>query len=208
MFPTENITVFLSRLSDLAVGLVARALVRQFQANEDMDMWLFALSPASGEFALDLRRKVNDRILFTLNPCLVILQANLITIQISPSLDWETVKRCGLVAFKPRWHDALYMQRSIHFSCYSRAAVCYSFIALRPPGRYRYRVEVATPSLLAASATVIFISVRSALAAARSSRDRPRGLPPKRPLARADASPAIVRSRMMERSNSANAPKI
>jgi hypothetical protein len=55
---------------------------------------------------------------------------------------------------------------------------------------------------------VISGSLSIALAAARSFSVSDRGRPPRRPRAHAAANPAVVRSLMIERSNSANAAKM
>ena len=64
-----------------------------------------------------------------------------------------------------------------------------------------------TPKRRATSSTVMLESRSIALAAARSPSLRDRGRPPLRPLARAASRPAVVRSRITERSNSASAAK-
>jgi hypothetical protein len=74
--------------------------------------------------------------------------------------------------------------------------------------RARYRVVRDTPSSPATSVTDCFGSSRSRRAFAIFLLSSFRGLPPVRPRARAEANPAMVRSRINSRSNSANAPKM
>jgi hypothetical protein len=88
------------------------------------------------------------------------------------------------------------------------AAFQVSLMALRPSGKWRYRVEGATRRRLATSSTVVAGSLRSVLASRRSFGERAGGLPPRRPRLRANSSPERVRSRMIERSNSARAAKM
>ena len=72
----------------------------------------------------------------------------------------------------------------------------------------RYRVILLIPSssqswLTVVSGLPIAACAKRSLAGVMTER-----LPPKRPLARAASKPAVVRSLMMSRSNSAKAPKM
>ncbi len=69
-------------------------------------------------------------------------------------------------------------------------------------------VEVVTPSRAATSLTVSVPSCNSTRATSRSAELSRFGRPPSRPLARAAIRPANVLSRIIDRSNSASAPKM
>lgn len=83
-----------------------------------------------------------------------------------------------------------------------------SRLALLACGIWRYSVDAATFNRRATAATVISESFSMALAASRSLAERAGGLPPTRPRSRAALKPAVIRSRITLRSNSANAAKI
>src|SRR3954462_12494335 len=75
---------------------------------------------------------------------------------------------------------------------------------------FTYRCSVCrdVPSILQISATDVLVSAYSLLASLIFSGGSAGGRPPNFPLALAASSPALVRSLMMSRSNSANAPKM
>lgn len=83
-----------------------------------------------------------------------------------------------------------------------------SRLALLAWGIWRYNVDAATFNRLATVATVILESFSIAFATWRSLAESEGGLPPTRPRSRAALNPAVVRSRITPRSNSANAAKI
>ena len=88
-----------------------------------------------------------------------------------------------------------------------RALDGYSAVSLPTSFTARYSVDRWTPKRLAISPTSFCRSAMRALAIARSRGESFTLRPQRRPRARAEASPALVRSRIRLRSNSARAAK-
>src|SRR5690625_2628154 len=122
-------------------------------------------------------------------------------------------------------HDLARMQRAPDLPFGNGAVLVVPFACLRVdssvvPAHYlsplggvslrsaTYSVDRATPSIFATSVTCCLGSWSSCLAMATCLSVSLRGRPPLRPRALAAARPAMVRSRMSSRSNSASAPKM
>jgi peptidoglycan/LPS O-acetylase OafA/YrhL len=126
------------------------------------------------------------------------------------------VTLAAIKVFRPGWWGwAMQRGHSLEFAGLSLVAYAVWLFAERVfillmAYSFTYRCSVCRdiPSILQISATDVLVSAYSFLASLIFSGDSAFGRPPSFPLVLAASSPALVRSLMMSRSNSASAPKM